>query len=51
MGHEATQTYSLKESTKKTNANVHRYTPEQLDWVREHLSEFINFFGYSKLPN
>lgn len=27
-GAKATQTYNLKESTKKNNANVHRYTSE-----------------------
>ena len=26
MGAKATQTYTLKDSTKKNNANVHRYT-------------------------
>ena len=50
MGHSATKTYSLKESTKKNNANAHRYTPELKNWVGENLKEFINFFGYSKLP-
>ena len=51
MGHSATKTYSLKESTKKTNANEHRYTPELLAWVGETCKEFLNFFGYSKLPD
>ena len=50
MDQSATLTYSLKESTKKNNANVHRYTPAQLAWIRENLKEFIHFFGYAKVP-
>ena len=50
MGSGATQTYSLKDSTKKNNANAHRYTEEQLAWVRENMSEMLHFFGYAKLP-
>lgn len=51
MDQKATQTYSLKESTKKNNANAHRYTTEQLTWVGENLKEFIHFFGYAKIPS
>ena len=28
MGQKATQTYNLKDSTKRNNANVQRYTPD-----------------------
>ena len=51
MGTSATQTYSLKDSTKKNNANVHRYTEDQLAWVRENMSEMLHFFGYAKVPH
>ena len=51
MGQKATQTYTLKESTKRNNANVHRYTPEQLAWVSEEMKEMTHFFGYAKLPS
>jgi len=51
MGTQATQTYSLKDSTKKNNANVHRYTVEQLAWIRENMKEMLHFFGYAKVPH
>ena len=35
MDQRATQTYSLKDSTKRNNANAHRYTEEQLSWISE----------------
>lgn len=50
MGAAATQTYTLKDSTKRNNANAHRYTEAQLDWVKENMSEMLTFFGYAKLP-
>ena len=50
MDEEATKVYPLKSSTKKKNANVHRYTEEQLAWVREECKEWLYFFGYAKVP-
>ena len=50
MDQRATQTYSLKDSTKRNNGNAHRYTPEQLAWVGENLKEWLYFFGYAKVP-
>lgn len=50
MGTEATQAYALKTSTKMKNANVHRYTPEQIKWVQETCKEWLHFFGYAQLP-
>ena len=50
MGQKATQTYSLKDSTKKNNANAHRYTAAQLEWVKENCKEFLHYFGYAKVP-
>ena len=32
------------------NANVHRYTEEQLAWVREECKEWFHFFGYAQVP-
>ena len=51
MGTNATQTYNLKESTKKYNGNAHRYSTEQLKWVSDNLKDMLNFFGYSQLPD
>lgn len=51
MGQKATQTYSLKDSTKKNNANAHRYTEAQLGWIRDNMSEMLHYFGYAKLPH
>ena len=50
MGKQATQTYSLKDSTMKNNANAFRYTDAQLGWVRDNMKEMIHFFGYARLP-
>lgn len=49
MDKASTQTYTLKESTRRNNANAHRYTGDQLAWVRDHLKEMIHFFGYAKV--
>ena len=35
MGSGATQVYNLKESTRRNNANVHRYTDDQLAFITE----------------
>ena len=50
MGSNATQVYSLKESTKRLNANAHRYTDDQLAFISEQCKEWLHFFGYAKLP-
>ena len=50
MGAQASQTYSLKESTRKTNANAFRYTEAQLGWVSDNMKEVLHFFGYARLP-
>ena len=50
MGAEATQAYALKSSTKMKNANVHRYTQEQIAWVTETCKEWLHFFGYAQVP-
>lgn len=50
MGQKATQTYSLKDSTKRNNANVHRYSSEQIAWIQEHCKDWLSFFGYAKMP-
>ena len=50
MGDTATQTYTLKESTKKCNANAHRYNASQKAWIMENMKEMLHFFGYARLP-
>ena len=51
MGQNAAQTYSLKETTRRFNTNVHRYTEKQLVWIQEHMKEVLHYFGYSKVPS
>jgi len=41
----------LKDSTKRNNANAHRYTKEQLEWLTDCHKDWLSFFGYAKLPN
>lgn len=50
LGTKATQTYNLKESTRKLDANRHRYTEAQTEWIREEFKEMLHFFGYAKVP-
>ena len=50
MGSGATQTYSLKETTRVGGSNAFRYTPEQKKWLSNCLREPLKFFGYSILP-
>ena len=50
MGEQATQTYSLKDTTRRLNANIHRYTQDQQAWVKEKMKEVLHYFGYAKLP-
>ena len=50
MGSSATVTYSLKDSTRKCNQNITRYSEEQLNWVKSEFKEMLHFFGYAKIP-
>lgn len=49
-GSSATQTYKLKDSTKKYNSNNVLYTAEQKAWITEHFKEMLHFFGYANVP-
>ena len=51
MDQTATQTYKLKDTTRQRNANGHRYTKQQLDWISDKNKEWLNFFGYTSLPH
>ena len=50
MGEQATQTYSLKDTTRRLNANIHRYTQDQLTWIKWKMKEVLYYFGYAQLP-
>lgn len=43
--HSAKQVYKLK-STQTVNRNLHLYTEEQLNYIKEELKDFSAFFGY-----
>ena len=43
-------TYKLKSTTGKFDAHRHRYTEEQINYVKENLKEHLNFFGYTTNP-
>lgn len=47
MGHSATTTYSLKQTTTKFNAHAHKYTPEQIGAITHDLGDMLHFFGYT----
>ena len=42
--------YKLKSTTGKFDAHRHRYTEEQLNYVKENLKEHLYFFGYTTNP-
>lgn len=46
MGHGATKSYSLKDSTKQSNASAALYTEEQIEYVKRELKDMLYFFGY-----
>ena len=48
LGHQATQTYKLKQSTLRFNSQGKRYSQEQIDRVGELLAEYNNTFGYAQ---
>ena len=48
MGEEATQTYSLKDSSKKFCSAIKYYTPVQVDHIKKELEDVLYFFGYAK---
>ena len=50
MGVQALKIYSLKDTTRRLNPNIHRYTQEQLAWIKEKMSVVLHYFGYAKLP-
>jgi len=33
------------------NANAHRFSHEQIEFVGNTCKEWLNFFGYTKLPS
>ena len=49
-GSSATQTYKLKETTKKYNINNTMYTADQKAWIKDHFKEMLHFFGYANVP-
>lgn len=51
LGGQATQAYSLKDTTRSNNVNLSRYTDAQLVWVKEQMADMLHFFGYAKLPH
>ena len=50
-GKKATQSYSLKDSTLKFNANSKRYNKEQQETVKKNMQKMLYYFGYMKNPN
>ena len=51
MDKRVTETYKLKDSTRRKNPNAYRYTQEQLDWIGQCNKDWLHFFGYAKLPS
>ena len=47
----STQTYTLKDTTLKFNAQSKRYNKEQWAFVQETLKPMLYFFGYAKDPH
>ena len=45
-GQKSTQTYDLKDSSKKFNSSMKYYTEAQVEYCKEELKEMLYFFGY-----
>lgn len=46
MGHGATRSYALKDSTKAGNASRGMYTDDQIEYIKRELKDMLYFFGY-----
>lgn len=46
-GEKATQTYELKDTSKKFNSSSKYYTDAQIDFLKEELKDMLYFFGYA----
>lgn len=49
-GNQKSATYKLKSNTGKLNVNTHRYTEEQLKYVKDTIGDQLYYFGYSNHP-
>lgn len=47
---EKSRLYNLKPNTGDFKANLHLYTPAQIEFVKEVLGDHLYFFGYSNHP-
>lgn len=47
-GAKATQTYTLKDTSKKYNAARQYYTDAQVEFAKDKLKDMMYFFGYAK---
>ena len=47
-GAKATQTYALKDTSKKYNAAAQYYTDAQVEFAKEKLEDMMYFFGYAQ---
>jgi len=43
--------YKMKYTGTNLSRNAHLYTPEQMKYMQDELSEMIHFFGYSSHPS
>ena len=48
LGDKATQTYELKDSSKKFCSAIKYYSASQIDLVKSELEDMLYFFGYAK---
>ena len=42
--------YQLKSDTGKVNSKASLYTPEQIDYMKVQLRDFLHYFGYASHP-
>lgn len=47
---EKTLIYNLKPNTGNFKANLDMYTPEQIEFVKDVMGDYLYFFGYSNHP-
>jgi len=50
LGSEASQSYKLKPTTGKFNANRSKYSDELVEYIKETNADLLYYFGYSDHP-
>ena len=51
LGKDATKSYKTKKTTGNPNSHLHRYSTEQISFMKTELADMLFFFGYVNHPS